>query len=188
MYTAFMTAALTGILLLPASICFPKAAPVIRMVETSIGLRLLDGNGLPLNLTNGLRLEMFRFGQTPWERNHWAIIVGRPDSDGNMLGLTKFPVDSIFLMNLVHQAGGREHVDLGIGLRILDGSGRTTIRPSAGVRLELYRFGKYAWPSGRVAVVRGNPDGDGYLRTTIRLPIDANTLRNFTLLANGQGQ
>jgi hypothetical protein len=100
--------------------------------------------------------------------------------------IAKFPVDSLFLTDLVRRVGKREQVDIPIGIQLLDGEG-TPIRVRQGFRLELYRFGKYAWPEGRVAVTMGIPDKAGFIRTTIRLPIDAVTLRNFTLLAAGQG-
>lgn len=159
----------------------------IKMVETSITVRLSDGVGQPVQLADGLRLEMFRFGRTPWERKHWAIIQGRPDSEGMMATTAMFPVDSVFITDLLRRARGIDQAGLGVGLRVLDGNGQS-IRPASGIRLELSRFGKYPWPPGRAAVIRGSPDGDGYVRSSIQLPIDGTTLRNFALLLQGVGK
>ncbi|MEK7537995.1 MAG: hypothetical protein AAB619_03425 [Patescibacteria group bacterium] len=165
---------------------FARDGGHIKIVEMCVGVRVLDGNGQPLHPPTGVRLEVSRFGQTTWAPGRWAYIIGRLDSEGNMLVMAKFPVDSMFLTGLIRRAGKQDQADLGISLRILDGDGRP-LRPANGIRLEIYRFGKYPWPPGRVAIVTGRPDEGGYLRTPIRLPIASVTLRNFILLANGQG-
>lgn len=159
----------------------------IKMVDTSIGVRLLDLNGQPLSLPNGAHLVISCFGRTMWPQQYWAHVIGQPDSEGNMLCVTKFPVDSLFLSELLRRVGNREEVELQTEVQLLDSRG-APVRLSNGIRIEIYRLGIQSWPPGRVAVIIGQPDVRGRLKTKIRLPIDSITLRNFTLLARGQGK
>lgn len=187
MHRLFVLAALVcGFGLCPVTAATGKPS-TIKMVETSIGLRMLDLNAQPLSVPDGAHLVIKCFGRTTWMQIHWAHIVGQLDSEGNMLCVTQFPVDAVFLTDLLRQVGGREQVDLPTEVQLLDGHDRPMRLPN-GLRIEICRLGTYPWPPGRVAVIFGRPDVNGRLKSKIRLPIDSVTLRNFTLLTKGQGK
>lgn len=181
-----LTALLSGLLLHPAT-AYAGQPSTIRMVDTSIGVRLLDSNAQPLSFPDGAHLIISCFGRTTWSPVHWAHVVGQPDGEGNMLCVARFPVDSVFLADLVRRAGNRTEVDLQTEVQLLNVRNQPMRLPN-GLRVEIYRLGTYPWPPGRTAIITGQPDVQARLKAKIRLPIDAITLRNFTLLARGQGK
>ena len=100
--------------------------------------------------------------------------------------MTQFPIDLAFVAGLIKSVGNRDAADVPTEVQLLDGRDRP-ICPVNGLRIEIYRLGANPWQSGRVAVIVGQPDANGRLKTTIRLPIDSTTLLNFSLLAVGRG-
>ncbi len=169
--------------------CFAQAGKSespIKLVETSIAGRITDQYGKPLRLPRSLHIVFFKFHQRAWSEAISAHIRTQPDVDGYFLATGVFPIDSVFMMTLVRMSAGREKAEIDVGLRLMDQSGGTLACPN-GVRFEISRFGAVPWSTGKVAVIKGHLDDAGRMWPKMSIPIDAITLRNFTLLAQGRG-
>jgi hypothetical protein len=115
-------------------------------------------------------------------------VRGWPDSTGDIQCVAKFPVDVDFLKRLTEAVGSRKEADLTMEVQVLDGHDRPVSLPN-GLRVEIYRLGANPWPVGRVAVIYGQPDSIGRLKSKVNLPIDTITFLNFSLLMTlGRGK
>ena len=84
-----------------------QAKPTIMHDKIGLALRVLDGNGQPIRSPNGINVQISRFGKTPWPEHLWANIRGAPDQRGWLKTNAVFPVDSIFINNMVQMAAGK---------------------------------------------------------------------------------
>lgn len=173
-------------LLWPALSLAEQRGPKVKLVETAIGGRITDQYGQPLQLPRGLHIIFFKFHQKSWDEAVWAHIKTRPDSDGRFLATGVFPIDSSFMVAMVKYVAGREKADIDVGIQVLDLDDHILACPN-GVRFELSRYGLMPWPPGKVAVIKGRLDDAGRMWPKMSMPVDAITLRNFTLLAQGRG-
>lgn len=158
----------------------------VKLVETAVVGRVTDRWGQPMHFPNGLQMIFFKFHSKSWEPKLWAHIPVRPDADGKFQSSGVFPIDSVFMIGLINHASGRDRAKIDVGLQALDARGQPMHFPN-GLRVELSQYGRQAWPPGTVAVMSGSPDDLGRMWPKMDIPVNAITLRNFTLLAQGKG-
>lgn len=76
----------------------------IKKVNIPVQIGVFDGNWTPLRSTTGIRIVVRQFGRTPWPSDRWAYINGVPAQDGYFKTTAEFPVDTVFVENLVEMA------------------------------------------------------------------------------------
>lgn len=93
---------LAGVILSFGSYCLGKSQ--IKMQPIPIDVLLLDGNGQPLQPPSGIQLYLCQFGGSPWPREYWVDIKGRPDTTGHLRLTTAFPLDPAVTKRMYQQS------------------------------------------------------------------------------------
>lgn len=168
------------------SVSTAQQVSAVKLVETAVVGRVTDRWGQPMHFPNGLQMIFFKFHSKSWEPKLWARIPVRPDAEGRFQSSGVFPIDSLFMIGLIKHASGMDRAKIDVGLQALDARGQPMQFPN-GLRVELSQYGRQAWPLGTVAVISGSPDDLGRMWPKMDIPVNAITLRNFTLLAQGKG-
>jgi len=163
-----------------------------RKVMTRVEYRIHVGGRVTsplLPLPRGTQLQIFDLLGSRWGEDIRPKLVGWPDSTGLISARDSFPITESTIDRALSMAKGKKFLDAPIGVIVLEANGdRMRLEPGTHLCIEVVTLGALPSPAGESATIVGEPDDDGYIRSTMRLPINATTLANLQWLKQGRGQ
>lgn len=76
-------------------------------VLNSLGFRVFDSQGKPLQLSDGIRITLSQIGKDPWPPGMSIVIKGSIDDQGYVRATVPFPINAVTLNNLDLMSQGR---------------------------------------------------------------------------------